>query len=147
MNISDVNRAASPHRRRKRVGRGEASGHGKTAGRGHKGFHQRSAKSLRHTEGGQMPLARRIPKRGFNSARFREPVGAVNVGTLEQAFDAGTTVEPDLLRQRGFVRKDRRVKILGTGDLQKSLTVKAHAFSRSARDKIEQAGGSVEVLR
>lgn len=127
-----------------RVGRGEGGRRGKTAGRGTKGLKARS--SLRPGfEGGQMPLARRLPKlRGFTNPN-KEAYAIVNVVTLNE-FRAGTEVTPEKLRERGLIAHKGRVKILAEGELKKKLTVKAHAFSASAKEKIEEAGGSAEVL-
>jgi large subunit ribosomal protein L15 len=130
----------------KRVGRGEGSGNGKTCGRGHKGFQSRSGSTKRlGDEGGQMPLLQRLPKRGFTPLQRRE-FAVVNVGGLER-FEAGATVDPETLRSTRLARrKDLPVKILAQGDLSKSLTVRAHAFSAGARKKIEAAGGTCEVV-
>jgi large subunit ribosomal protein L15 len=127
-----------------RVGRGEGGRRGKTAGRGTKGLKARS--SLRPGfEGGQTPISMRIPKlRGFNNPN-KEEFAIVNVGTLA-TFRAGSEVTPDKLRERGMIRRRGRVKVLAEGDLGKKLTVKAHAFSAAAREKIESAGGTVEVI-
>jgi large subunit ribosomal protein L15 len=130
---------------RKRVGRGPGSGHGKTAGRGYKG--QRSRTGYRHMrgfEGGQMPLHRRLPKRGFTNI-FRVEYEIVNISDLDR-FDAGTAVTPDALAAMRLTRRNRPVKVLGDGQLQKALTVSAHKFSASARSRIEAAGGRCEVL-
>ncbi|MCR4403422.1 MAG: 50S ribosomal protein L15 [Firmicutes bacterium] len=130
----------------KRVGRGIGSGHGKTAGRGHKGQKARSggAKGAMF-EGGQMPLVRRVPKRGFTS-RFREDFTEVKLSSLS-AFEEGSQVSPDDLRKSGIIKRaGARVKILGDGEITRPLVVKAHAFTRSAREKIEQAGGKAEVI-
>jgi large subunit ribosomal protein L15 len=132
-------------RKRRRVGRGKAAGQGKTAGRGTKGY------LAKHNpkpgfEGGQMPLQRRIPKlKGFTNPN-RVEYAVVNVEKLGQTFDAGTEVTPELLRDRGMVRTALPVKVLGQGELDRALTVRAHAVSTSARAKIEQAGGTVEIL-
>jgi large subunit ribosomal protein L15 len=132
-------------RKRRRVGRGKAAGQGKTAGRGTKGYNARHNPKPGF-EGGQMPLQRRIPKlKGFTNPN-RVEYAVVNVVKLGQAFDAGTEVTPELLRERGMVRKSLPVKVLGQGDLDRALTVRAHAVSSSARAKIEQAGGAVEIL-
>jgi len=133
--------------RTKRLGSGESSGHGKTSGRGGKGQTARSGGSVRlGFEGGQMPLYRRIPKRGFNNRGFRDTYAIVNVGDLNE-FDNGTTVTPELLVESGVLRKILDgVKILGNGELNKKLTVKAQFFSESAREKISKAGGACEVL-
>ena len=130
-----------------RVGRGHGSGQGKTAGRGHKGAQSRSGwKSKRGFEGGQMPLHRRVPKRGFKNP-FRVDYVVVNLDTLVEVFDAGSDVTPELLRERGLVReKQARIKVLGRGDVTKKLTVRAHKFSESAAQKIAAAGGVADVI-
>jgi len=147
MNLNDVHRGIQKHKKRNRVGRGPGSGHGKTCGRGHKGQGSRAGFSLHPTfEGGQMPLVRRIPKRGFNN-RWALSVAIVNVGDLEARFEADDVVDLDALRAKNLVKgRSDLVKILGDGPLTKKLTVSAHRFSRSAREKIEQAGGQVVVL-
>ncbi|MGA2801198.1 MAG: 50S ribosomal protein L15 [Verrucomicrobiota bacterium] len=133
--------------RTKRLGQGESSGHGKTSGRGGKGQTARSGSSIRiGFEGGQMPLIRRIPKRGFNNARFATRFIAVNVGELDQ-FDNGARVNETALRAVGLANgRADGIKILGDGELSKKLTVTAHAFSASARTKIEAKGGVCEVV-
>ncbi|MBN1257068.1 MAG: 50S ribosomal protein L15 [Planctomycetes bacterium] len=146
MNITDINKLSKPHKRRKRVGRGEASGTGKTAGRGHKGFGQRNSKSLLKLEGGQMQIFRTAPKRGFNNAIFRKVYQPVNLADLERLFEIGETVDPATLKAKGYCKKIGNIKVLANGSLTKKLTVKAHAFSKTAREKIEQAGGSVEIM-
>jgi large subunit ribosomal protein L15 len=130
-----------------RVGRGHGSGQGKTAGRGHKGAQSRSGwKSKRGFEGGQMPLHRRVPKRGFTNP-FRVEYAVVNLDTLVEVFDGGSDVTPELLRERGLVReKQARIKVLGRGDVTKKLTVRAHKFSETAAQKIAAAGGVAEVI-
>lgn len=130
----------------KRKGRGHGSGNGKTAGKGHKGQKARSGCSLRASfEGGQMPMARRIPKRGFHNI-FADKIVAINVSELE-VFKEGTTVDAELLIAAGIIKKEQDgVKILGNGELTKNLTVKAAAFSQSAKEKIEKAGGKAEVI-
>ena len=145
MILDDVHRGIQKRRSRKRIGRGTGSGHGKTSGRGHKGAYSRAGTSRRmNFEGGQMPLARRIAKRGFNNNFFAARVAIVNLATLEQRFEAGETVSPAVLEERGLVKgKYDAVKILGDGDLTKKLTVQAHRFSRSAEEKITAQGGSV----
>jgi large subunit ribosomal protein L15 len=132
---------------KKRVGRGMGSGHGKTASRGNKGAQSRSGfRYKRGFEGGQMPLHRRVPKRGFHNP-FRVEYAVVNLDTLAEVFDAGSEVTPDVLRERGLVRETNvPVKVLGRGDISKKLTVRAHKFSGSAAKKIEAAGGSTEVI-
>ncbi|ADC89384.1 ribosomal protein L15 [Thermocrinis albus DSM 14484] len=142
----------SPHpgatKERKRVGRGIGSGHGKTCGRGHKGQKSRSGdrKMPSWFEGGQTPLHKRIPKRGFNSPN-RVEYAVVNVSTLDRYFKDGDKVTPDVLRERGIVKGKKPVKILGEGSITKKLTVVAHAFSNSAKEKIEAAGGTCEVIK
>jgi large subunit ribosomal protein L15 len=143
--VQDLRPAPGATRARKRVGRGPGSGHGKTAGRGHKG--QKSRSGYRHQrgfEGGQMPLHRRVPKRGFTNI-FRVEYDVVNVGALD-AFEAGESITPAKLAERRLAHPRRPVKILGDGKLAKALTVSAHKFSASARSSIEAAGGSCEVL-
>ena len=133
--------------RRKRLGQGESSGHGKTAGRGGKGQTARSGSSIRiGFEGGQMPLIRRIPKRGFNNVAFGTSYSAVNIGDLNQ-FDDGARVDEAALRSIGLANgKSHGIKILGTGELSKKLTVTVSAFSASAKAKIEAKGGTAEVI-
>jgi large subunit ribosomal protein L15 len=132
---------------RKRVGRGPGSGLGKTSGKGEKGHKSRSG--YRHRigfEGGQMPLHRRIPKRGFTNARFKKEYAYVNLGTLE-AFEPGTIVTPEVLLEHGMIKKVMDgVKVLAKGSLTKALTVQAHKFSASAQEKITGLGGKAEVL-
>ena len=130
----------------KRKGRGAGSGNGKTAGKGHKGQNARSGGGVRvGFEGGQMPLARRIPKRGFNNI-FAKPLTAINVAALER-FDNGAVVDEQMILDAGIVSKARYgIKILGNGELTKNLTVKVSAFSQSAKEKIEAAGGKAEVI-
>ncbi|MGH7199260.1 MAG: 50S ribosomal protein L15, partial [Planctomycetaceae bacterium] len=133
MILDDVHRGIQKNKARKRIGRGPGSGQGKTAGRGHKGFYSRSgAKRRRGYEGGQMPLARRIAKRGFSNARFETAVAIVNLAALDKVFDSGATVNPETLEQSGLVKgRYDVIKILGNGNLTKSLTVAAHHFSKS----------------
>ncbi len=147
MNLDDVHRGIVGHKPRKRVGRGIGSGHGKTAGRGHKGQASRSGWSRKPTfEGGQMPLTRRIPKRGFHN-RFARTVAVVNVGQLEARFADGDEVTPETLKQRNLAKgRYDLLKVLGDGQLKKRLKVAAHCFSRSAKEKIEQAGGEIVLL-
>ena len=132
---------------KKRIGRGQGSGSGKTAGRGHKGAKSRSGfKFKRGFEGGQMPLHRRVPKRGFHNP-FRTEYEVVNLDTLGSKFDAGTVVTPDLLRERGVVaRGSHPVKILARGEVGKALTVRAHKFSGKAAEKLAAAGGQAEIM-
>ncbi len=133
--------------RTKRLGQGESSGHGKTSGRGGKGQTARSGSSIRiGFEGGQMPLIRRIPKRGFNNTRFTTRYLGVNVGALEK-FENGASVDETALRAAGLANgRSSGVKILGDGELTKKLTVSAHAFSAAARTKIEAKGGACQVV-
>jgi large subunit ribosomal protein L15 len=147
MNISDVHRGIHTGRPRKRLGRGIGSGHGKTAGRGHKGQGSRSGVSfLSIFQGGTMPLVRRIPKRGFHN-RWAKTVAAINVGKLNDAFHAGDDVTPESLAAANLVKgRYDELKILGDGELTKKLKVSAHRFSKSASDKIAKAGGEAIVL-
>ena len=132
---------------RKRVGRGPGSGHGKTASRGSKGAKSRSGfRFKRGFEGGQMPLHRRVPKRGFHNP-FRVEYAVVNLDALAALFDAGTVVTPELMREKGLVHGKRAlIKVLARGDVSKALTVKAHKFSGKAAEKLAAAGGASEVL-
>jgi large subunit ribosomal protein L15 len=147
MSLSNLRPPRGARRPRKRVGRGPGSGHGKTASRGSKGAKSRSGfRFKRGFEGGQMPLHRRVPKRGFHNP-FRIEYAVVNLDTLARVFDAGASVTPDVLRERGVVRlATAPVKILGRGEIDKALTVQAHKFSGSALKKIAAAGGTTEVL-
>ena len=133
---------------KKRVGRGPGSGHGKTASRGSKGAKSRSGYRFRRGfEGGQTPLHRRVPKRGFHNP-FRVEYAVVNLDTLAERFDGSAPVTPDLLREVGLVRSTTAlIKVLGRGDVSKALTVHAHKFSGSAAGKIAAAGGAAEVIR
>lgn len=146
MYIHELSPAAGSTKDVKRIGRGHGSGWGKTAGKGHKGQNARSGGGVRPGfEGGQMPLQRRIPKRGFNNIFAVKPV-VINVSDLEK-FTDGTVVDTELLKAAGLIKKtDAGVKILGNGELTKNLTVKAAAFSASAKEKIEKAGGKAEVM-
>ena len=148
MDLSDVRKIKVPKDKKHRVGRGQGSGWGTTSGRGHKGAGQRSGNRIRlRFEGGQMPLFRRLPKKGFSNARFKVSYYAVNVGDLEKSFDAGATVDLDAIRAAGLApKKAKFLKILGFGDLTKSFAIRAHGVSAGAREKIEKAGGSVELL-
>jgi len=148
MNLADVRAAYIPRKKRKRVGRGPGSGIGKTAGRGHKGQQARSGGGTPPGfEGGQMPLYRRLPKRGFNNAKFRVVYAIVNVGQLERAFQDGATVDAEAIRAAHLINaKTGPIKILGSGELTKKLVVKADRFSGSARSKIEAAGGQVSEV-
>ena len=147
MNLHEVNRGIQKYKKRKRIGRGQGSGHGKTCGRGHKGQKSRAGYSRNPAfQGGAMPLVRRVPKRGFNN-RFALVVATVNISDLERVFDAGAEVSTDSLREKSLAKQRYdELKILGDGDLTKKLTVSAHRFSQSAKEKIEKAGGSAVVL-
>ena len=148
MDLSNLKPAPGAKQQRKRVGRGPGSGSGKTSGRGHKGAQSRSGYSYkRGFEGGQMPLHRRLPKRGFNNADFRTEYAVVNLDQLEAQFDAGATVNLDTLRDAGLVRgAKRRVKVLGRGEVTKALTVYAHKFSGKAAEKLAAVGGRAEAI-
>ncbi len=147
MDIQTAVKKPAGRRPKKRVGRGTGSGHGKTSGRGHKGQKARSSVSVKPlSEGGQRPLFRRLPKRGFNNARFRREYAVVNVGDLSARFESGARVDVEALRAARLVRsKGKAVKIAGGGEIDKALTVVASAFTESARRKISEAGGSAEV--
>jgi len=147
--MNDLKPAPGSRHRRKIVGRGEGSGHGgKGSTRGFKGQTARSGdKSMRPGfEGGQVPLIRRIPKRGFNNHNFRTSYSVVNIGDIEALFDKGAEVTPESLKEKGLIRGADPVKILGDGDLSKSFKVKAHAFSKSAQEQITKAGGTAEKI-
>lgn len=148
MKIHELDKDPGRRKKGKRVGRGEASGLGKTSGYGHKGSQARSGRGKGYGggfEGGQMPLQRRVPKRGFTNI-FRKEVEIINLGDLE-VFQDGATVEVNDLKKAGLVRSSAKiVKVLGNGELGKKLTVRAHRFSKSAQEKIEARGGKVEVL-
>jgi len=150
MNLKDIKPAAGSTHRKKRIGRGIGSGHGKTAGRGHKGRGSRSGGNtpVRY-EGGQMPLSRRIPKRGFRrlqkNEQARDRFVEVNIGKLV-GFAEGEMIDPQVLVDRGLARAGRKIKILGTGDLKVKLSIRAHAFSGNAREKIAAAGGSAYLI-
>lgn len=147
MIISDVHRGIKKFRKRKRIGRGPGSGHGKTAGRGHKGQKSRSGSSSHVTfQGGTMPMIRRVPKRGFNN-RWGMTVAVVNVGQLDQAFAAGDEVTLESLAEKNLAKGRFDVlKVLGDGELSKKLKISAHRFSKSAVEKIEKAGAEMIVL-
>ena len=145
MNLSSVRAPKKANENKKRVGRGMGSGMGKTSTRGHKGQRSRSgSRMMRGFEGGQMPLHRRFPKRGFTNI-FREEYNIVN---LEKLADLGeSTINPDVLRKAGVISTKRKLKILGDGELKSAITVQAHKFSKSAQEKITKAGGKFEVLK
>ena len=144
MNLSNIRAPKKANENKKRVGRGMGSGMGKTSTRGHKGQRSRSgSRMMRGFEGGQMPLHRRVPKRGFTNI-FREEYNIVN---LERLADLGeSTINPDVLRKAGVISTKRKLKILGDGELKSAITVHAHKFSKSAQEKITKAGGKFEIL-
>lgn len=147
MMLQDVHQGIKKHKKKKRIGRGPGSGHGKTAGRGHKGQKSRSGYS-RHPafQGGAMPMVRRVPKRGFNN-RYALVVNTVNVSDLEKRFENGEEVTPETLRERCLANsRYDLLKILGDGELTKQLKVSAHRFSQTAKAKIEKAGGEIIEL-
>src|SRR5829696_522321 len=146
MALSNLKPSDNSRFTKKRVGRGQGSGNGKTAGRGHKGAQSRSGYSFkRGFEGGQMPLHRRVPKRGFHNP-FRVEYAVVNLDTLAERFEEGMTITPELLRERGLAPTTGLIKVLARGDISKRLTVQAHKFSGKAAEKIAAAGGAAEVL-
>jgi large subunit ribosomal protein L15 len=146
INLSNLKPAEGSKHSKKRVGRGHGTGQGTQAGRGHKGAQSRSGyKFKRGFEGGQMPLHRRIPKRGFHNP-FRTEYAVVNLDTIAERFDAGTVVTPELLREHGVVRSAGQIKVLARGDISKKLTVRAHKFSGKAAEKIAAAGGAAETI-
>ncbi|MGL4391822.1 MAG: 50S ribosomal protein L15 [Fusobacteriaceae bacterium] len=138
---------SEPRKARKRVGRGESSGHGKTCGKGHNGQNSRSGGGVKpYFEGGQMPLYRRVPKRGFSNYRFKKEFSIVNLDTLNR-FEDGTEVTPELLMATGIIKKlNDGVKILATGKLEKKISIKAHKISDAAKSAIESKGGAIEII-
>lgn len=149
MQLHDVHQGIHKRKKRKRVGRGIGSGHGKTSSKGHKGHSSRQGFKLNPLfEGGQMPLARRVPKRGFFNGAFKKDYAIVNLASLEACFEAGAVVDEAALRARGLVkgRHDDGIKILGDGEVTKSLTVHATKFSESAVAKLAAAGGKAVVV-
>ncbi len=148
MILNDVHVGIEPRKARKRVGRGPGSGHGKTSGRGHKGFFSRSGSSRRRGfHGGQMPLFRRVAKRGFNNNYFAPSVAVVNVGELNESFEPGAQITPEVLAEKGLIRsKFDELKVLGDGELSKKLQITAHRFSASAEQKISAAGGTFQRI-
>jgi len=147
MHLHELAPTPGARKERKRLGRGLGSGLGKTAGKGHKGQNARAGGGVRPGfEGGQMPLTRRLPKRGFSNEPFRVRYAVVNIAALDR-FDAGTVITPELLEEtrvcKGAVKG---LKVLGTGDISKALTVRAHQVSETAKQKIEAAGGKVEII-
>jgi large subunit ribosomal protein L15 len=146
MDLSNLRKPKGATHAKKRVGRGQGSGNGKTAGRGHKGAKSRSGfKHKRGFEGGQMPLHRRVPKRGFHNP-CRQVYEVVNLDTIAERFEAGVEITPELLREHGLASRQAPIKVLARGDLNKALTVRAHKFSGKAAEKIAAAGGKAEVL-
>jgi len=147
MKLHSLSTTEGSTKSRKRVGRGDGSGYGRTAGRGEKGQKSRTGSVIRpHFEGGQIPLFRRLPKRGFTS-RNHKNFNLINVSTLESLCDAGAVVTLEALREIGIIGKNHLpLKVLGNGEITKSLTVKAEKFSAAAKEKIEKAGGTCEVL-
>ena len=148
MNLHDLKPNRGAKHRRKRVGNGESSGLGKTCGRGHKGQKSRSGGGVRPGfEGGQMPLHRRLPKKGFSNVQFRDKIAIVNVSQLNQKFEDGATVDEKALREAGLVSgRCDAIKVLGQGDLERKLTLVVDAVSASARAKVEKAGGTAETV-
>jgi large subunit ribosomal protein L15 len=146
MDLSNLRPPKGATHSKKRIGRGQGSGQGVQAGRGHKGAKSRSGfKHKRGFEGGQMPLHRRVPKRGFHNP-FRTAYEVVNLDSLAERFEAGAAITPELMRERGLVGRSGPVKVLARGDIAKALTIQAHKFSGKAAEKIAAAGGKAEVL-
>jgi large subunit ribosomal protein L15 len=145
MQLQDTQNRPGARKRRKRIGCGESSGHGKTSCKGHKGQMARSGRGIRPGfEGGQMPMHRRLPKKGFNNAAFQDAIEVVNVGELNEAFEDGATVNEAALRTVGLVSRNcDTIKILGDGELSRKLTIQGAKVSATAREKIEKAGGSI----
>ena len=148
MNLHELSPVPGSRKKKKRLGQGLGSGQGKTAGKGHKGQKARAGVSIKaNFEGGQMPLARRMPKRGFSNFRFAVKYEVVNIADLEERFDAGTEIDAAALSELRLISgSDKPLKILGVGEISKNLTVRANAFSASAVKKIEAAGGKAEVI-
>ena len=147
MKLHNIQTPVGATKTRKIVGRGPGSGLGKTSGKGHKGQNARSGGGVRPGfEGGQLPLFRRLPKRGFSNAMFKKEYAVINLSDLNR-FNDGDVVTPELLKEMGIIKKQLSgVKVLGNGTLEKKVTVKAHKFSESAKEKIETSGGKVEVI-
>ncbi|MCL2078113.1 MAG: 50S ribosomal protein L15 [Oscillospiraceae bacterium] len=148
MKLHELSPAKGSNKKTKRLGRGNASGHGKTSGKGHKGQWARSGGGVKPGfEGGQMKIAMRIPKRGFNNKAFATEYAIVNVRDLESRFETGAVIDCDAIIESGLIKKPLDgIKILGTGELSKAFTVKAAKFSETAKTKIENAGGKAEVV-
>jgi large subunit ribosomal protein L15 len=149
MQLHNISAPKGANKKKKRVGRGVGSGHGKTCGRGMDGQKKRAHPGIRpYFEGGQMPLVRRIPKRGFNNTRFATQFQEVNLINLNLKFQDGDKITPEILKQKGLIRYTHKpVKVLGKGDLDKKLEVSAHAFSKSAKEKIEAQGGKAIIIK
>ena len=147
MKLNTMHPAEGATHSRKRLGRGVGSGLGKTSGKGHKGQNARSGGGVRPGfEGGQLPLFRRLPKRGFSNARFKTEYATINLSDLNR-FEDGAVITPELLKEMGLVKNQLDgIKVLGNGTLEKKVTVKAHKFSSSAQEKIENLGGKIEVI-
>ena len=148
LSLKNLKPAKGSTHKKKRVGRGPGSGLGKTSGRGHKGQKSRSGYSSRPGfEGGQMPLQRRLPKRGFTNI-FKKQWIEISLAKIEESFNAGDSVTPEILHERGLIKKAKHdLVILGTGEMSKALNISAHRFTKTAKDKIEKAGGSVTQLK
>lgn len=149
MQLHNIGAPKGANRKKKRVGRGVGSGHGKTCGRGMDGQKKRTHPGIRpYFEGGQMPLVRRIPKRGFNNTKFTTEFQEVNLINLNLKFQEGEKVTPEILKQKGLIRYTYKpIKILGKGNIEKSLEIHAHAFSKSAKEKIEKQGGKAIIIK
>ncbi len=147
LSLNNLHPAPGSTHKKKRIGRGPGSGTGKTAGKGHKGQKSRSGySSKRGFEGGQMPLQRRLPKRGFTNI-FKKEWIEISLAKIEENFSSGDVVTPEVLHDRGLIKKAKHdLVILGTGEVTKSLTISAHRFTKTAKDKIEKAGGSATVI-
>lgn len=148
LSLSDVNAGITKNRLRRRIGRGPGSGQGKTAGRGHNGHKSRSGYS-RHPvfQGGDLPLVRRVPKRGFNN-KFALNVVSINLGQIAQVFDAGDEITPKTLQERGVIkRRFDEIKVLGDGEVTKALKISAHRFSQSALEKLKAVGGTATIVK
>jgi len=147
LKINDLCPPNGAVKKRKRIGRGNGSGWGKTSGRGHKGYLSRSGSKKRaNFEGGQMPLLRRLPKKGFTNAPFRNEFHIINIRDLSR-FDDGTVITPVLLREKRIIRRPGAIKLLGEGEIRISLSVKLHKASKSAIEKLEAAGGKFEEIK
>ena len=148
MELNELKKFEGATHSRKRVGRGPGSGLGKTSGRGENGQKSRSGASISPVfEGGQSPLFRRLHKRGFSNARFKSVYATINVGELNELFNDGDVVTPELLKEKGIIKKQLSgIKVLGNGILNKKLTIRAHRFTQSALEKIEESGSKAEVI-